>query len=256
MRTHFKAATSVARGDACCLNFNKSKFGDQFAEIARNLNHITTKSQNNLMSKHISEFAHVPKSTSTGSRIKISQWMKERTNSPMSENGAEGSMAAKANQFNKLVQIKNNSAFSIGSQPTQEEDSPQGHTAILAEQDWSNLTDDQKAALIAFNKSDVDPKAVTEDVLKMCNVFRVRQNVHGESHFMRKRTGTGGCGGRKLSPEHAAKLGTYGFGKADRLNNRKSEGAIFGKSGYNAHIMRPQTMINFEGIKNSHKKSV
>ena len=27
-KTHFKAATSVARGDICCLNFRKNEFND------------------------------------------------------------------------------------------------------------------------------------------------------------------------------------------------------------------------------------
>ena len=36
-KTHFKAATSVARGDICCTHFKKNENNDQFAEIARNL---------------------------------------------------------------------------------------------------------------------------------------------------------------------------------------------------------------------------
>ena len=73
----------------------------------------------------------------------------------------------------------------------------------------------------------MDPKAVTTDVLRLCNVFRVRQDVHPGVNFMRKRTGTGGCGGRRLSPEQIARLGTFGF--KPRMNGyRKSEASIFG----------------------------
>ena len=45
-KTHFKAATSVARGDICCLNFRKTEFNDQFAEMARNLNHFNDNQSN------------------------------------------------------------------------------------------------------------------------------------------------------------------------------------------------------------------
>ena len=36
-KTHFKAAVSVSRGDACCLKIGDHEFSDQYAEIARNL---------------------------------------------------------------------------------------------------------------------------------------------------------------------------------------------------------------------------
>lgn len=36
-KTHFKAAISISRGDACCINVEQNEFGDQFAEIARNI---------------------------------------------------------------------------------------------------------------------------------------------------------------------------------------------------------------------------
>ena len=36
-KTHFKAAISVSRADACCLKVDTNEFGDQFAEISRNL---------------------------------------------------------------------------------------------------------------------------------------------------------------------------------------------------------------------------
>ena len=61
--------------------------------------------------------------------------------------------------------------------------------------------DDYQKFAEELNQSDIDPKGVTADVLRLCNVFRVKQNVHPGVNFMRKRTGTGGCGGRKLSPE-------------------------------------------------------
>jgi len=36
-KTHFKAAISISRGDACCVKVEQHEFGDQFAEIARNI---------------------------------------------------------------------------------------------------------------------------------------------------------------------------------------------------------------------------
>ena len=39
-KTHFKAAISIARGDACCLKLEQNEFGDQFAEIARNIEQL------------------------------------------------------------------------------------------------------------------------------------------------------------------------------------------------------------------------
>ena len=36
-KTHFKAAISVSRGDACCVKVQQNEFGDQYAEIARNI---------------------------------------------------------------------------------------------------------------------------------------------------------------------------------------------------------------------------
>ena len=39
-KTHFKAAISVSRGDACCVKVETNEFGDQFAEISRNIDAI------------------------------------------------------------------------------------------------------------------------------------------------------------------------------------------------------------------------
>jgi len=36
-KTHFKAAISISRGDQCCVKVQPNEFGDQFAEIARNI---------------------------------------------------------------------------------------------------------------------------------------------------------------------------------------------------------------------------
>ena len=46
-KTHFKAAISVSRGDACCVKVEHNEFGDQFAEISRNIDAIH-RSMNNL----------------------------------------------------------------------------------------------------------------------------------------------------------------------------------------------------------------
>ena len=54
-------------------------------------------------------------------------------------------------------------------------------------------------ALNMLKASDVNPEMVTHKVLKMCNVIREKQEVLSTgSDFMRKRTGTGGAGGRRL----------------------------------------------------------
>ena len=45
----------------------------------------------------------------------------------------------------------------------------------------------------------------------MCNVVRQRLDVHKNDDFVRKRSGLGGTGGYKLSPELRAKFGTFGF---------------------------------------------
>ena len=79
-----------------------------------------------------------------------------------------------------------------------------------------------------MNGVDVDPKMVTNQVLKLCNVFREKQDIYGPSNFMRKRTGTGGCGGRRLSPEHQAKLGSFGF-KPRHEQVRRSDGCVITK---------------------------
>lgn len=36
-KTHFKAAISVSRADACCVKVEPNEFGDQFAEMTRNI---------------------------------------------------------------------------------------------------------------------------------------------------------------------------------------------------------------------------
>jgi len=36
-KTHFKAAISVSRADACCVKVEQNEFGDQFAEMTRNI---------------------------------------------------------------------------------------------------------------------------------------------------------------------------------------------------------------------------
>ena len=49
-------------------------------------------------------------------------------------------------------------------------------------------------------------------MLKLCNVIRNRLNVHGGSFdYVKRRSGLGGTGGRKLSPDLRFKFGTYGF---------------------------------------------
>ena len=64
--------------------------------------------------------------------------------------------------------------------------------------DMANLNADQMFALGMLKASDIRPEEVTQKVLKMCNVVRERQDVLGKgAEFMRKRTGTGGCGGRR-----------------------------------------------------------
>lgn len=74
---------------------------------------------------------------------------------------------------------------------------------------------------------------VTTEMLRYCNVLREKQEVHGggTSNMLRKRTGTGGYGGRILSTEHRIRLGTVGF-KGKR--GRKSEANMWARQSTDA----------------------
>ena len=216
-KTHFKAATSVARGDICCLNFKKTEFNDQFAEMARNLSqvHDSNQASKDMLSRGTMSIDAMAR------RGNI--WNGKRSFSPLSGEVIiqNGSQSISHHNMKPIGQ----SSVSVGTYQPLEAESP-----VKAGKDYALFQDE-------MNGADVDPQSVTQQVLKLCNVFRQKQEVHGPHNYMRKRTGTGGCGGRKLSPEQFQKLGTYGF-KPRVEAIRKSEGVIFTKSPYipNQHI--------------------
>ena len=82
-------------------------------------------------------------------------------------------------------------------------------------------------ALNMLKASDVNPERVTHQVLEMCNVIRKKQEVLGPnaggSDFMRKRTGTGGCGGRQNAAD--MQLGSVGF-RERQLAKRQQKPAM------------------------------
>ena len=81
--------------------------------------------------------------------------------------------------------------------------------------DWKNMTEDERKAASMLGTLDESPEQITHKVLKLCNVIReVREGEH--TSFMKKRSGIGGTGGRKLSPELRLRFGTYGFKNSQR----------------------------------------
>ena len=52
-------------------------------------------------------------------------------------------------------------------------------------------------------------------------------DVHGQSGFIRKRSGIGGTGGRQLSPELRMRFGTYGFRKKNPERKIKSKENLY-----------------------------
>ena len=83
------------------------------------------------------------------------------------------------------------------------------------------MSSDERAAMqMLGSSSSISPERVTNQVLKICNVVREKLDVHGEGQrFMRKRSGLGGTGGRRLSPDLRIHFGTFGFKKGDKLRS-------------------------------------
>ena len=85
----------------------------------------------------------------------------------------------------------------------------------LMDHDWKNMTEDERKAASMLGTLDESPEQITHKVLKLCNVIReVREGE--QTSFMKKRSGIGGTGGRKLSPELRFRFGTYGFKNSQR----------------------------------------
>ena len=69
---------------------------------------------------------------------------------------------------------------------------------------------------------------------------------------MRKRTGTGGCGGRRLSPEQAQRLGTYGF-RPRMTGFRRSEASIKAQTPQKVQKLIPQINLDSHGLKTAYQ---
>lgn len=88
--------------------------------------------------------------------------------------------------------------------------------------------DDMSIPGLPKASGEVDPRQVTMEILQYCNIRREKQDVNGTGSYMKKKSGTGGFGGRMLSQENRIRLGTYGFRNknTDTKAVRKSENNI------------------------------
>lgn len=73
------------------------------------------------------------------------------------------------------------------------------------------MTEEERRVMELLGSSSTQADQVTGQVLKLCNVVRQRLDVHGPDTFIKKRSGLGGAGGRRLSPELRIRYGTFGF---------------------------------------------
>ena len=83
-KTHFKAAISISRGDACCVRVKKNEFGDQYAEIARNIDGMPTRNS--------------AKDVSSYSTSKVSEWLHRNRNSVSQGQGRQRRIKEGQNQ--------------------------------------------------------------------------------------------------------------------------------------------------------------
>ena len=77
------------------------------------------------------------------------------------------------------------------------------------------MTVEERKAASMLGTLEESPEVITHKVLKMCNVVREPREGEG-AQFMKKRSGIGGTGGRRLSPELRLRFGTYGFKNKQR----------------------------------------
>ena len=114
--------------------------------------------------------------------------------------------------------MKDASQLDISQQASMAIQGMEGDGAV-AKVDWTQMSSDERAAMqMLGSSSSISPEKVTNEVLKICNVVRQKLDVHGEGEkFMRKRSGLGGTGGRRLSPEMRIHFGTFGFKNGEAL---------------------------------------
>ena len=70
------------------------------------------------------------------------------------------------------------------------------------------MQEEEKLLATQHSSENINADIVTNQVLKICNVVRQRLDVHDNDDFVKKRSGLGGTGGRKLSPEQHIRFGT------------------------------------------------
>ena len=206
-KTHFKAAISVSKGDPCCLKVGSNEFGDQFAEIARNIDAMNRQAEslsnvNQTRGSFVSSWLNKNRNChSQGRQRRIGQTTKLTGPDMVSDRLLTGSERD----------------FNDGPLKTEGMSDPSQRDSVLQSQDitktneWKNLTEEEKAILQRHSRQKINPGQVTNQVLKLCGVVRQKLDVHGPSEFTRKRSGLGGTGGRQLSPELRIRFGTYGF---------------------------------------------
>ena len=160
-KTHFKAAISVSRAQPVSVKIQKNEFGDQFAEISRNIEAM------NRSMKHFKSGSIGTVQGKRGSQVTeylarnrdrncISQGRQRRPKNV----GLIGSHAVGDNNtFNSLADTEPGSASK----------EPQTN---LSNQDHANLSEEEKKAIAMLSNQEISPENVTSQVLKLCNVVR------------------------------------------------------------------------------------
>ena len=102
------------------------------------------------------------------------------------------------------------------------EDGEQPPVPGVSAEDWNVMSEDERKVVRMLNQASISPEKVTNNVLKLCNVVRSQLNRRSDGTFMRKRSGTGGMGGRELNTALRTRFGTFGFIKGGRnsINTR------------------------------------
>ena len=160
-KTHFKAAISVSRGDACCVKVEHNEFGDQFAEISRNIDAIH---------RSMKDFGHRGSIPGPGSRaLQVGAFLqRKRTSASQGKHmgrlisgrsGISGRYAAAdTKQIDKSQLLKQSGL--------QDEDVGDGRRSSafspLSEEDLNNMSQDEKAAALQMMSQDVSPEKVTK----------------------------------------------------------------------------------------------
>lgn len=136
-KTHFKAAISISRGDACCVKVHKNEFGDQYAEIARNIDLLNRSTKK------------IPSEASKGG--KISEWLSRNRNTK--SQGRQRNIKAKNDSQIDFTMIYDGQSQSDQNTQRIDDKNVRGRAASLpptkndiAVQDWSKMTEEEKQA--------------------------------------------------------------------------------------------------------------